>query len=95
MGTVVPFPTRSRVAANDAGINPWLSTEPLPEVEPVKTEPDERPEPVYAIPYLKTDPITGDKYTIYVMPGTEHEHEERKPGLIWVVIGCLLGFSFP
>ena len=88
MGAVIEFPCMSRVAANDA--NPWLSSEPLPEVEPVETE--SRPEPVYAVPREKTDEITGITYTTYVMP--DEPPEKKSHWKIWCfLIGACLGFG--
>ena len=64
MGTVIPFPCKTRVAANDS--NPWVSDEPLP--EPGKAE------PVYAQPCKVFDQASGVTYNGYAIP------EEKKPG---------------
>lgn len=86
MGTVVEFPCRARVAANDA--NPWLSAELLR--DPAKPAP--RAEPIYAQACRVYDQASGITYTGYALP------DEKKLGCrVWLfvlaVIGWLLLFS--
>ena len=81
MGTVIDFPAKARVAAND----PWLSSSPAP--EPTKVKP--RPEPIYAKPCKIVDPISGVEYMGYIV------EDEKKPGsraglFVLAVIGWLL-----
>ena len=86
MGTVVDFPVKARVAANDD--NPWLSSSPAP--ESAKVEPME--DPIYAKPCKVFDQASGVTYDGYAIP------EEKKPGrraglFVLAVIGWLLLFA--
>ena len=89
MGTVVEFPCRAR-AANDADVNPWLSSEPLPAVEPVEAEP--QLDPKYGEWRTVTDEISGVTYRTIVPPGTPPE--KKSHWKFWCfLIGCALGFG--